>query len=508
MGIRTFISLFFLLSVFPAFCQTDTTDAYTVLYFRDGKTVSSEGTMLDGKPNGYWKTYHPNSILKSEGNRVDFKLDGPWVFYSDSGDSLLKVTYKLGIKNGERITYKEGKRTLKEQYINDQREGQAFRFYPSGKVSQMTPFVADKEQGNGFEYGQDGRLITLFTYKKGVLVKQQKVNRFKENGDTTGFWMWFYPDTEVQKEGSYRNGLRHGYFKYYDEKGNLKKTEKYIDGVLQPNAPETAKMRVRRTTYADGSIKTIGGYRNGTKDGVHRNYDEDGNVVSSLRYELGILLSEGILDAQGLEQGLWVYFYVTGEKKAEGSFKNGKKIDQWKYYHRNGKMEQTGRYQNDLPVGLWNWYYDDGTLRREEDYFRGLVEGPSVEYDEQGNIVAQGEYIDGFKEDAWIYTMGDHKEIGNYVAGERQGTWRYYYTDNDKLQFEGSYTDGYPDGKHKYYWPNGKMRMEGKFIMGQKNGEWIHYNELGEIELYITYDDGKEIKFNGLLVDDLLGPEQ
>ena len=44
--------------------------------------------------------------------------------------------------------------------------------------------------------------------------------------------------------------------------------------------------------------------------------------------------------------------------------------------------------------------------------------------------------------------------------------------------------------------------------MGQKNGEWIHYNELGEIELYITYDDGKEIKFNGLLVDDLLGPEQ
>lgn len=508
MVIRTLISLFGFLFFFPAFGQMDTSETYTVLYFRDGITVSSEGNMLDGKPNGYWKTYHPNGQIKSEGNRVDFKLDGPWIFYNETGDSLLKVTYIEGVKNGERITYVDGRRSLKEIYLNDQRQGNALRYYASGSISQRTPFVDDSEQGNGFEYSEEGRLITLFTYKKGVLVKQQKVNRFKENGDTTGFWMWFYPDSKIQKEGSYSDGLRHGYFKYYDEKGNLRKTEKYIEGVLQPDAPETAKMRVRRTTYADGSIKTLGGYRNGTKDGVHRSYNEDGNVISSQRYELGILLSEGILDAEGREQGPWVYFYPTGEKKAEGAYKDGKKIDQWKYYHRNGKMEQTGRYQNDLPVGLWNWYFDDGSLRREEEYFRGLVEGPSIEYNQQGEVVAQGEYLDGYKEGPWIYHMGDHKEIGNYIEGQRQGNWKYYYSDTEKLQFEGSYTYGIADGKHKFYWPNGKIRLEGKYIMGQENGDWVHYNELGEIELYITYEDGKEVKFNGLPVDDLLGPEK
>lgn len=491
-----------------AFAQTDTTGEYTVLYFRDGTTVSSEGYMVDGQPNGYWKTYHPNGNLKSEGNRVNFKLDGEWIFYGNEQDTMLKVTYDQGIKDGLRTTFKEGIKQKTETYVQDERQGPTKWYYPEAGVQRMVPFVDNLEQGNGFEYGEDGRLITLYTYKKGVLVKQQKINRFSEAGDTVGFWMWFWPDDVIRHEGSYSKGLRHGYFKYYDEKGNLRRTEKYIDGVLQPDAPETAKMRVRRTVYADGSIKTLGGYRNGVKDGVHRSYDEDGNVVSGAKYSLGTLLAEGVLDDQGREQGLWVFYYSTGEKKAEGEYKDGKKIKEWKYYHRNGKMEQTGRYQNDLPVGFWRWYFDDGTVRREEEYFRGLMEGPSVEYNEFGEVVAEGEYLDGFKEGPWNYKVGDHTELGSYVEGERQGLWKYYWADTEDLQFQGGYIDGEPDGKHKYYWPNGKVRMEGKYIVGAKNGDWIYYNELGEIQLYITYEDGVEVKYDGIPVDDLLGPEQ
>ena len=506
---RTLISLIFIFGLsFSASGQKDTTGEYTVLYFRDGTTVSSEGYMLEGQPNGYWKTYHPNGNLKSEGNRVNFKLDGEWVFYNNDRDTMLKVTYDQGIKRGLKTSYTDGIKTKTELYQKDQREGPTKFFYTESGVQKMIPFVNGLEQGNGFEYGTDGRLITLYTYKKGVLVKQQKINRFSESGDTTGFWMWFWPDDVIKKEGSYADGLRHGYFKYYDEKGNLRKTEKWIEGVRQANAPETAKIRVRRTTYADGFIKTLGGYRNGTKDGVHREYDEEGNVIASQKFQLGTLLAEGILDDQGREQGPWVYYYPTGEKKAEGSYKDGKKIDEWKYYHRNGKMEQNGRYQNNLPVGLWRWYFDDGTVLREEEYFRGLVEGPSVEYSESGEVVAEGEYIDGYKEGVWNYKIGDHIEIGPYVAGERQGTWKHYYADTEQLQFQGDFIDGLPDGKHRFYWPNGRLRMEGKYIMGSKTGDWIYYNELGEIQLYITYEDGKEIKYDGMPVDELLGPEQ
>ncbi len=502
-----FVSLFSG-SFFLAYGQMDTTGEYTVLYFRNDTSVSSEGYMLNGRPNGYWKTYHPNGNLKSEGNRVNFKLDGEWIFYNRQQDTMLRVTYDQGIKSGLRITYTEGVRHITEIYEDGIRQGPARHYYTNGKVKKIIPFVNGLEQGSGLEYSEYGRLITLYTYKKGILVKQQKINRFNEIGDTVGFWMWFWSDDVIRKEGNYFKGLRHGYFKYYDEKGNLKRTEKYIDGVLQPDAPETAKIRVRRTVYANGSLKTLGGYRNGVRDGVHRSYDQEGNVISGKKYEMGILLAEGILDDQGRRQGPWIYYYSTGEKKAEGEYKDDKKIRDWKYYHRNGKVEQTGRYQNDLPVGLWRWYFEDGLLRRGEEYYRGLAEGPSVEYNENSEMVAQGTYLDGFRDGLWNYKVGDHTEIGNYVEGERQGLWNHYYADTDQLQFQGYFIDGLADGKHSFYWPNGRVRLEGKYIMGARTGDWIYYNELGEIQLYITYENGREIKYDGLPVDDLLGPEQ
>ena len=47
---------------------------YKKFYFDNG-VVSSEGTMVSGKPDGYWKTYYPDGGLKTEGNRREFKLD-------------------------------------------------------------------------------------------------------------------------------------------------------------------------------------------------------------------------------------------------------------------------------------------------------------------------------------------------------------------------------------------------------------------------------------------------
>ncbi|MEI6749978.1 MAG: hypothetical protein WCM93_12530, partial [Bacteroidota bacterium] len=52
----------------------------TQFYHKNGK-IASEGTMRDGKPNGYWKTFNADGILKSEGNRKKFELDSLWKFY-------------------------------------------------------------------------------------------------------------------------------------------------------------------------------------------------------------------------------------------------------------------------------------------------------------------------------------------------------------------------------------------------------------------------------------------
>ena len=57
-------------------------NGYNKFYYDDG-SISSEGTMRNGKPDGYWKNYYSDSILKSEGNRKEYLLDSLWKFYDE-----------------------------------------------------------------------------------------------------------------------------------------------------------------------------------------------------------------------------------------------------------------------------------------------------------------------------------------------------------------------------------------------------------------------------------------
>lgn len=67
-------------------------NGYNKFYYDDG-TLSSEGSMQDGKPNGYWKNYYPSGMIKSEGNRKEYLLDSLWKFYDEEGKVVLEINY-------------------------------------------------------------------------------------------------------------------------------------------------------------------------------------------------------------------------------------------------------------------------------------------------------------------------------------------------------------------------------------------------------------------------------
>ena len=56
--------------------------------------------MLNGEPEGYWRNYYQNGLLKSEGNRKNHQLDSLWKFYSQSGALTRTVNYKKDIRMG------------------------------------------------------------------------------------------------------------------------------------------------------------------------------------------------------------------------------------------------------------------------------------------------------------------------------------------------------------------------------------------------------------------------
>lgn len=481
-------------------------NGFQQFFYPNGK-LASEGTMRNGQPDGYWKSYYETGMLKSEGNRKEFKLDSAWRFYNPEGKLVLKINFRDGKRNGYKTSWLD-KETIKEQYIDDIKEGYTEYDHPDGWKKMEIPFVKGLEQGLGKEYNEKGDIITITEYKKGFIVERLKINRRDKINRKQGRWMSFWENGKVRIEGTYKDDKKNGYFKEYSENGDLVTITKYLNDVIQPQAVEIQKLETEKEYYEDGRIKSIRLYRNGVPEGIAIGYSPEGKIVSATEYRNGILFGEGLVLEDGSRNGHWKEYYPGGFLKAEGDYTNGIKTGSWKYYHQNGKIEQTGVYNKEgKPDGVWKWYFDSGQLLREENYYRGKKDGLSEEYAEDGTIIEHGDYLDDQEDGSWFQLIGDFYQKGSYTDGLRTGPWISYQLHQGENSFDslvifkGSFLDDLPDGKHTYYWANGKVRDEGSYVAGKKEGDWIKYNYDGTLFMIITYRNGIETRYDGVKIN-------
>ena len=123
------------------------------------------------------------------------------------------------------------------------------------------------------------------------------------------------------------------------------------------------------------------------------------------------LMSVGV-EAQGLEQGHWVYYHINGMKWTEGDYRDGKKVGVWKVWFDNGKLaqeynaengpftswyqsgqvESKGQFANGKRSGNWTFYHTNGKLFKEVTYVADSVDGPVTEYFDDGAKYFEGTY--------------------------------------------------------------------------------------------------------------------
>jgi antitoxin component YwqK of YwqJK toxin-antitoxin module len=501
--------IFLLILSFTGFSQEQDSinpNGHNIFYHPNGK-VSSEGNMRDGKPDGYWKTFNETGILISEGNRKNFELDSTWRFYDNDGKIAMEINYRQGKKDGVRKIYRQDE-IIEESFRNDVKEGLTRYLNPNGKTLKEVNFRDGLEEGVAKEYGEDGRIITLITYKNGFITERELINRYDNNNKKNGLWKYFYPNGMVKKEGYYSHGVENGYFKEYDMEGNLVNTAKYADGIKLEDVAELVKLEVRKDYYPDGKVKIAATYnKQGNLEGVRREYSMDGTIERSYIFRNGIMIGEGIVTEKGEKDGFWKEYFDDGKLRAEGKYNKDLREGKWKFYHLTGEVEQEGTYKDGKPEGEWFWYYPSGELLREEAYFNGLPDGIMTEYDEAGNIITKGEFIEGKEDGEWFYRVGDTEVRGTYAEGMRNGLWKYWDVRESMgqpnvLRFEGRYIEDNPHGEHTYYWDNGNRKEEGEYVMGKKEGDWIYYNYDGTPFIVVSYLNGTESRYDGIKVVD------
>ena len=501
---KLFFYIIFLFSGASLLCGQDIKDGYTEFYYPDGK-ISSKGWMKNGKPDGFWVSYYPSGIIKSEGLRRNFLLDSTWTFYNQKAEVNQRIDYKYGKRNGYIITYStensvEPKIISRELYLNDKKEGISYYYHQDGSIKQEIPFKKGMREGQAREYDTKGKLITLIDYRNNYIISRERINRLDSKGQKQGTWKEFYKNGKLYKEISYKDNELDGYYREYNPEGALVLSLKYIKGVLIEEEEEIISQQeldIKREFNSNGKLSFQGSFKKEIPVGIHRFYNEDGEVINAKIYDdLGRLVSEGIVDEKGERKGPWKDFYFTGELRSNGAYLNNRKSGKWTFYYKNGVIEQVGNYLRGLPDGLWTWYYPGGELLREEGYFNGREDGEMVEYDIKGNIITKGNYINGEKEGEWIYNAGDHIEKGSYTVGLREGKWYFYYLD-EVIHFEGNFLQGQEDGKHKYYYPDGELKEERFYRMGIKERNWKKYDENGNLTMTISYKNDVEYRING-----------
>lgn len=496
------LASFFILGGVRAQDEEIDPNGYNRFYHENGE-LASEGAMKDGKPTGHWKNYYPNGTLRSEGKRAGTKLDSLWRFYDKNGVLEAEIWYEDGKKDSLTKKYsKEGFLEKTIPYESGEKEGIAYHYYPNGSKKMRIPYQEGKKEGTAFRYNKEGRVVTLLNYREGHLRNKKAINRKNDSAQRTGPWKAFYPNGQVEWEGFYQNGKKHGIFKYYNKEGKVQDVRKYDNGKRLEDSKDLLVLETRKAFYEDGTLKRKGTYKpDGSKHGIHRSFNEKGELEKAKVFKDGNLIGEGIIDDEGYYQGKWVHYYPKGAKRAEGKYVDGKKEGEWTYYFRSGQTEQKGSYDKGEQEGVWKWFYKNGELHRKEHYEDGKEEGRSVEYARNGEVITEGRYIEGKKNGEWTYEVGDHVEKGEYVDGRRTDVWKHFYKQSGELKYKGEYLDGTPKGKHVWFYPNGRKMLEGKFKMGVKDGPWKRYNKKGRVVLTIRYDKGVEKEVNGQRIE-------
>ena len=115
--------------------------------------------------------------------------------------------------------------------IDENFTGQVIKKYKNGQVKSIENFKNGKLNGEFKEFFENGSLFQIGTFKNGDM---ENVKAFYENGnlkfkqnlkDRKGKYRGYYPNGMLEAEGEVFQGDEIGLWKYYNEEGNLLKTE-------------------------------------------------------------------------------------------------------------------------------------------------------------------------------------------------------------------------------------------------------------------------------------------
>ena len=206
-GIR-FSSLLLILSVILFSCTDIKKD------FWENGNLRSELSYDAGKLNGSCTWYYENGQKEQEAFYSDNRLNGIMRRWHPNGRIESEMLYVEGKRDGTAITYDAaGNKIIEEQYSNDTLSGPFRQWHADGTPKVEGAYLHGLFEGRWVYYDAAGVVVGTGDFRHG-------------SGLQKGWW----PNGKIMREIQYKDNLKHGYEKWFDENGVLERQFEYEAG--------------------------------------------------------------------------------------------------------------------------------------------------------------------------------------------------------------------------------------------------------------------------------------
>ena len=318
-----------------------------------------EGEIVEGHPCGLYRRFWLRPI-ESE------KFEDGWLKrYNKSGVLLSKIPCKEGVFDGVEQFLRKGSRIVREvTYKRSRIHGLIKTYHPNGNIQDEVFCAGERKIGEYRIYDEEGLLLQMGSrgasgklhgvqkrYLRGVLVAEDVY----VHGCRHGVQKRYYPNSVLQSEVSYKDGVRDGGAKKYREDGKKVYDERYSDGELW---------------VFDGAVRKC-------------------------FVDVGDEAREGRVEEEGDEKRI-LHYYHDGSLKLEKIVYQRERSEHIRFYYPNGKLKYEMTYSAPrIKHGVERYYHADGSLCIETPYENGRINGVRKYYSPDGEVELEVGYKDG-----------------------------------------------------------------------------------------------------------------
>jgi len=489
-------------------------------FYRDG-SINYEYTFNQG--TGTDKIYDPSGQLLLEINYVDGLTDGSFIEYFPTGDIKTNGFFKEGKYHAEWKIWNKDKQLNFQFSFNEGRlDGIVQKWNDNGNLAFEGEFNNGKRNGSFSTYFDDGTLHSecgfINNTMSGLCIYFTKTEKHYDYSPQCEYYMGQYVGQRF--EINYKNGLKDGETRVYDERGNLRSLETYLndtlDGLQYYFLKDSTKIEHK---YHKGAFdKRLKMFWPSGKLKIETHLDQPFTNNSwayiSAKYKIEnfpLRFENGIGANLFYVEGAYKTWYPNGQKSIDATFKRGQLNGEFKLWYANGNIKSTGFKQDTLRLGEWKEYNQDGKLIGQasfDDHGKlKYADGIVIDYFKNFSIKSKKTYVKGTLEGEANYYNWKSLDNGqnnicfkkeNYKNGKLHGllTVTDSYDDflgtDDNYSLIANYKNGLLDGKYEEFhneeWCKG-------YRNNSKIGSYTNGLFTGKIEAK-TFDGGTELNYS------------